>query len=99
MTDEEMLACATEFTLIPYDLRKRQPGTNELRVGFRGPNAWAIICHGNVLNHDGEWEYEPFPSSRDEEFVARCRWPSAREAIDFVQAHMAKCPSGYKSED
>ena len=97
MTDEEMLACATEFTLIPYDLRHRVPGSiNELRIAFRGGNAWAIICHGNVLNHDNEWEYEPFPSSRDEEFFARCRWPTARDAIAFAQQHMATYPSGQK---
>ena len=102
MTDEEMLVCATEFTLIPFNPRrlpKGPMGIRELKIGFRGPNAWAIINEGSVLAHDGEWEYEPFPSARDEEFFARCRWPTAREAIAFAEQHMAKYPSGYKPED
>ena len=51
----------------------------------RGPVRWAVVL-GNgypawVLNKDGEWEYEPQPSSRDDEFFARCRWESFDEAL------------------
>jgi len=98
MTDEEMLACATEFSLLPYDTRGNRQGLRELKVAFRGPNAWAIVCVGAVLNHDGEWEYESMPSSRTEDFFARCRWPTAREAIDFAQQHVSAHPSGYKGK-
>jgi hypothetical protein len=100
MTDEEMLACATEFTLIPFDSRRRQPmgHIRSLKVAFRAANAWAIVDDRNVLNRDGEWEYEPFPSARDDGFFARCRWPTAREAIAFAEQHMAQYPSGYKED-
>ena len=96
MTDEEMLACATEFTILPYDSRGSRPGLRELKVVFRAPDAWAILCVGAVLNHDDDWEYESMPSSRTEEFLARCRWPTAREAIAFAQHHITAYPSGYK---
>jgi hypothetical protein len=71
----------------------------ELRVERRriDPDAWAILSEGNaVLNRDGKWEYEPTPSSRDEAFFARCRWPSAREANAFARTHLSRYPTGYK---
>lgn len=37
---------------------------------------------GNVLNHDGGWEWEPQPSSRDEDFLKRCRFDSFEQAVE-----------------
>lgn len=48
---------------------------------------WAIRMLGHCLNKDGKWEYEPMPSSRDDEFFKRCRWGSAEEAIEFWNKH------------
>lgn len=28
-----------------------------------GSFKWAIRCRGDCMNHDGEWECEPMPSS------------------------------------
>lgn len=44
------------------------------------PSSWAVRRNSSCLNKDGEWEYEPMPSSRDSDFYARCRWPSPEEA-------------------
>ncbi len=41
---------------------------------------WAIRRNGSCLNNEGEWEYEPMPSSRDDDFMARCRYDSAESA-------------------
>ena len=49
------------------------------RDGLNGTK-WAVVDHGLVLNKSGEWEYEPIPSSRDDEFLARCRFDSFDEA-------------------
>lgn len=35
---------------------------------------WAVIRNGFCLNTDDEFEYEPFPSSRTEEFFQRTRF-------------------------
>lgn len=35
---------------------------------------------GCCLNKDGAWEEEPFPSSRDEGFLERCRWDCFQDA-------------------
>jgi hypothetical protein len=51
-----------------------------------GSVLWAIRRSRSVLNKEGEWEYEPMPSSRDEEFFARCRYASATEAATHFSA-------------
>lgn len=41
---------------------------------------FAVRLHGNCLSRDGEWELEPQPSSRDEEFLDKHRWADISEA-------------------
>lgn len=50
---------------------------------------WAIYpFHGvpSCLNREGEWEYEPLPSNRDDEFYARCRFASLEDAVEFLNS-------------
>lgn len=50
----------------------------------RHHHKWAIKNADNrVLNKHKVWEYEPFPSGRDEAFKARARFDSYEEALDF----------------
>jgi hypothetical protein len=42
---------------------------------------WKVREHGNVLNKTGEWEWEPIPSERDDEFLDRCRFDTPHEAL------------------
>jgi hypothetical protein len=64
--------------------------TYTLEVQERGDNAWSVKGMFAVLNADGEWEREPIPSSRDDAFLARCRFTEqealrrAEEAVDGV---------------
>ena len=50
---------------------------------------WAIRQGGNVLrktpNDEGMYffEYEPMPSSRDDEFYKEFRWDTKEDAYDF----------------
>jgi hypothetical protein len=75
---------ATAFDVLPYD--SRRVGVRMLRVEDRGVGLWAIVNDmRSNLARDGEWEYEWSPSNRDEAFLARSRWPSAREAIAFAR--------------
>ena len=46
-----------------------------------GAPLWAVRRSGDVLNKQGEWEWEPMPSGRDEDFLARARFATADEAI------------------
>lgn len=51
-----------------------------------GTTLWAVRRHGACLAADGKWEYEPLPSSRDDDFLARCRYPTAQAALDALLA-------------
>jgi hypothetical protein len=46
-----------------------------------GSSLWAVTYGSEVLNRNGEWEYEPIPSSRDDDFLRRCRFASLSDAI------------------
>lgn len=61
---EDLLALATEF---------RIPGSR-ISVQWRGKQDWCVFEGGTVLNKAGDWEYEPLPSSRSEDFVAHTRF-------------------------
>lgn len=45
-----------------------------------GSYKWAVRRGGACMNSDGLFEYEPMPSSRDDEFLMRCRFDSAESA-------------------
>lgn len=70
----------------------------QLRAGVYNPTAdvWAIRKRGWVLNRAQEWELEPLPSSRDDDFMVRCRFTledalhRARLALEADNAERAK---------
>jgi hypothetical protein len=51
-----------------------------------GPDKWKAF-HGGCycLNKSGQWELEPMPSSRDDDFINRCRFDTAQEAMDAAR--------------
>lgn len=50
------------------------------RINRDGARRFAVVEAGWVLNKDGEWEYEPLPSSRDDAFMERCRFDEFDDA-------------------
>ena len=54
----------------------------QVMIEARGFDAWAVVDAIFVLNREGEWEYEPQPSNRSDEFLARTRFATAQEALD-----------------
>lgn len=54
-----------------------------------GRHKWAVRRAGSCLNRDSEFEYEPLPSSRDDEFLARCRFDSAESAYAAWESYEA----------
>lgn len=101
MTDEELLLKATCFELLSKDRSAPLGRIRELKIEVRSSESgkmWAIVDGQNCLNHKGEWEYEPFPSSRSTAYLKRCRWSDLKEAIAFAQKHLEKYPLGVKPE-
>lgn len=57
-----------------------------------GTGAWAVSNDvGEVLNSKSLWEYEPRPSNRDDDFIARTRFP-LEKAFELAEAKVAGDP-------
>lgn len=62
-----------------------------ISVEFRGHGKWAVMMGGNCLGRNGEWNYEPMPSGRDEDWLEMYRFDdfdaafsAAEEAVEFA---------------
>jgi hypothetical protein len=68
-------------------------GINAVKVErvqqMEGPDLWAVRRHAEVLSKEGAWEWEPMPSSRDDDFLARCRFSTSDDAIAAAVAAAA----------
>ena len=47
----------------------------EPTIERRNADLWAVCRRGECLGADGEWDYEPLPSSRTDEWKASHRFP------------------------
>ena len=47
---------------------------------LRAPESWAIRAGSACMSTTGEWDIEPMPSDRTDEWLANHRWPSAAAA-------------------
>jgi len=71
---EQLLSVARSF-----DVDRLFEATVERRSG----STWAISQGGRCLMKDGEWDWEPSPSERDDAFLEKARFASAQEATAF----------------
>jgi len=69
------------------------------RVAQRdGIDKWAIREKECCLNHDGEWESEPQPSSRDDAFLERCRFKTPYAALSVWNQYGKSRFEHYRSQ-
>lgn len=82
----------TKYTI---DGDPRRLGADDIHIErakqIEGPPKWAVRRMGECLNKQGDWEYEPMPSSRDDEFLARCRFDTPEQAFAALGV---KAPDG-----
>ena len=51
----------------------------------REPESWAIRAGSSCMSTTGEWDIEPMPSDRTDEWLTNHRWPSAAAAWAALQ--------------
>lgn len=79
---------AVEFALSP---ERMDTVTIRKVFGHRMPKSpmWKVMRDSFAFTKDGDWEWEPVPSERDDEFYARCRFDTFEEAM--AAARNASC--------
>lgn len=89
----EATVAVTEYLVapIPLDHPDWETGASAwaITVEWRGTDRWAVILRSRCLNRDGRWEYEPIPSERDDDFLARCRF-DRDTALDLARQALPK---------
>jgi hypothetical protein len=58
-------------------------------VEYRGKGKWAILHGRFCLGVDGEWDWEPSPSNREDDWVAAHRF-DLQAALDLAREHAPK---------
>lgn len=82
MNEKEWLSKAIKFDLGLCKLYHR-PVTIEARDQLDGSRACVLKMHEWVLGKDGNFGWEPIPSSRDDEFIKLTRFTSFEECYNF----------------
>jgi hypothetical protein len=85
LTEEQWLTRATTFSLGVCPIYGR-PVFIEERLQPTGRRLWVLkmeSSNGWVLGKDGEFHFEPLPSSRTQDFIDLTRWESPDEVHTF----------------
>lgn len=62
-----------------------EPFGFRVKIESRGTTGWVISDGSSVMNEMGDFEYEPFPSSRTDEFIARTRFATPEAALEHFR--------------
>jgi hypothetical protein len=73
--------------------------TWSLTVAYRGGGKWAVTNHHQVLGSDGEWDWEPRPSDRGDDWLAEYRF-DLDTALSLAREHAPRVTiNGYTALD
>lgn len=61
-----------EVSVLPHDDINRSIFT--IHVEARGHGLWAVTRYRDCLGTDGQWEWEPLPSNREDDWLATHRF-------------------------
>lgn len=64
----------TEVTFSVLPESSVNHGTYAVTVAYRGDELYAVLHRGFCLAADGTWDYEPRPSSREDDWLATHRF-------------------------
>lgn len=84
MTEPIVHPAAYWVNVLPEDFPDSYHWT--IKLEYRGRGLWAIIHSMQVYGHDGTWDWEPSPSTREEidGWLENYRW-TLEEAIDVAK--------------
>ena len=72
---------------IKADYNAYRTGTmtiHRMNSPFYDGDKWSVRLRGDCLNKESEWEWEPNPSSRGDDFYERCRFDSLEDALSAI---------------
>lgn len=83
-----------DVTVWPQDMAESPEScmdadTWKVTVEKRGLGTWAVCRMGSCLGISGEWDREPTPSSRDDDWLEDHRFP-LQSALDLAREHAPK---------
>jgi hypothetical protein len=61
-----------EVSCLPADHPEHY--TFAIKVAWRGPDSWAVVRMASCLDAEGNWDWEPSPSNRDDDWLATHRF-------------------------
>jgi hypothetical protein len=85
---------AYDVSVFPDEIRDEpkfygEPEHWVVHVEWRGRGTWAVIHGGSCLGTDGEWDWEPRPSSREDDWLAAHRF-ALDDALVLAREHAPK---------
>lgn len=103
MAAPKVHAQVTEYLVSAVPIEYGDSHHFALYVQWRGGDRWCVADAQNgatgVLNADGEWEWEPLPSERREDFLARTRFDHDTAFQMALKAAPKVTVNGYTVED
>lgn len=74
MTEPTIEATCYTVSCIPEDAHPMDHDTWAIKVEYAGRGRWAIRHLGKCLKWNGTWDYEPIPSSREDNWLHEHRF-------------------------
>lgn len=81
------MATAYSVSLLPVDHPEHD--VFSLTVEWRGEGRWGVFCRGFCMDASGERDYEPIPSSREDDWLATHRF-DLDTALALARAHVGE---------
>lgn len=63
-----------EVTCVPESIDPLDSDVFSISVEYRGHELWAVLMRSWCLSKSGEWDHEPLPSSREDDWLAEHRF-------------------------
>ena len=65
-------------------------------IEFRAENSWALTCMGDCMDKNGEFNDEPSPSNRTEDFIQNHRFKTPEDAYNCFKEKSKLIINGHK---